>query len=605
MGGHIKVPDNIFRKCEICGDTFHPNTYRQKACGKKKIKTCPVCGKQFEYLCKPDYIKITCSKKCADIFAENIRNEKAEKIVRKCAYCGKEFTPKTKKDIYCSGPHYKKCEVCGKEFEFDVRGYSNIKTCSKECRYKSASRNKDIESMIRNHKKTMIEKYGVDQPMHIPGVVEKIKETNREKYGSDWYTQTDEYKQSVEETSLSRYGVKHFLSSEDVKNKRRDTCKEKYGFNNYAFLMVDHPEKLEKWIEFRKDGKKYISDNYSEKPTRNQLSEDLGVSYSTISQEIRLKGLDDYVMCNVSYMEDEIVEEIRKLIPSIQIIRRCKNVITPYELDIYLPEYKVAIECNPTYTHNSSTSSFTNKPKPIRYHQMKTEMCEREGVFLFHVFGYEWYRRKEIILSMIGNILVCNRNKIYARKCKLIEVSSNESRSFLEGNHRQGEASASIKLGLTYNDELVSLMTFGKLRGTIGTDKSDTSNCWELVRFCSKLDTNVVGGASKLFKYFVDNYSPEEIRSFSDRAHTKGNLYYKLGFHELRRSDPGYVWVELATDNPVNRVTVQKYNIKSFLHDDSIDLSLSESEIMIQHGFVKVFDSGTITWQWNKQQSLK
>ena len=97
MGGHIKVPDDIFRKCEICGDTFHPNTYRQKACGKKKIKTCPVCGKQFEYLCKPDYIKITCSKKCADIFAENIRNEKAEKIIRKCAYCGKEFTPKTKK----------------------------------------------------------------------------------------------------------------------------------------------------------------------------------------------------------------------------------------------------------------------------------------------------------------------------------------------------------------------------------------------------------------------------------------------------------------------------------------------------------------------------
>lgn len=62
MGGHIKVPDTIFRKCEICGDIFHPNTYRQRTCGKPKIKICPVCGKQFEYLCKPDYIKITCSK---------------------------------------------------------------------------------------------------------------------------------------------------------------------------------------------------------------------------------------------------------------------------------------------------------------------------------------------------------------------------------------------------------------------------------------------------------------------------------------------------------------------------------------------------------------
>lgn len=206
---------------------------------------------------------------------------------------------------------------------------------------------------------------------------------------------------------------------------------------------------------------------------------------------------------------------------------------------------------------------------------------------------------------MISNVLGCNKAKIFARKCKVVEVSSSDSRTFLVTNHRQGEASASIKLGLAYNDELVSLMTFGKLRGTIGTDKTDTSNCWELVRFCSKLNTNVVGGASKLFKYFVDNCHPNEIRSFSDRAHTKGNLYSKLGFHELRRSDPGYVWVELATDNPVNRVTVQKSNIKSFLHDDSIDLNMSESDIMIQHGFVKVFDSGTITWQWNKEQSLK
>ena len=111
MGGHIKVPDTIFRKCEICGDIFHPNTYRQRTCGKPKTRICLVCGKEFEYLCKPDYIKTTCSRKCADVLAEKKRNENAEKIVRKCAYCGKEFVPKTKIDVYCDGPHYKKCEV--------------------------------------------------------------------------------------------------------------------------------------------------------------------------------------------------------------------------------------------------------------------------------------------------------------------------------------------------------------------------------------------------------------------------------------------------------------------------------------------------------------
>ena len=94
-----------------------------------------------------------------------------------------------------------------------------------------------------------------------------------------------------------------------------------------------------------------------------------------------------------------------------------------------------------------------------------------------------------------------------------------------------------------------------------------------------------------------------QIRSFSDRAHTKGTVYEKLGFYELRRSEPGYVWVDLTTDVAVNRVSAQKSNLKKFLHDANIDLTLSESQIMTQHGFVKVCDSGTITWEWKNNST--
>lgn len=141
-------------------------------------------------------------------------------------------------------------------------------------------------------------------------------------------------------------------------------------------------------------------------------------------------------------------------------------------------------------------------------------------------------------------------------------------------------------------------MTFGKMRSSIGTGKEDLSDCWELIRFCSLLNTSVVGGASKLFKYFVHTYSPVRIRSFSDRAHTKGNLYLTLGFTEIRRSDPGYVWVDLATDKAYHRVNAQKQNLKRFLNDDTIDLTKTEREIMVDHGYVMVPDSGTITWEW-------
>lgn len=124
------------------------------------------------------------------------------------------------------------------------------------------------------------------------------------------------------------------------------------------------------------------------------------------------------------------------------------------------------------------------------------------------------------------------------------------------------------------------------------------SDCIELLRFCSLLKTSVVGGASKLFKHALQTIKPARVRSFSHRAHTSGGIYSVLGFTEVRRSEPGYMWVDLETDKAYHRYNAQKQNVRKFLHDDTIDLSLSEREIMTSHGFVQVYDSGTITWEW-------
>jgi hypothetical protein len=132
----------------------------------------------------------------------------------------------------------------------------------------------------------------------------------------------------------------------------------------------------------------------------------------------------------------------------------------------------------------------------------------------------------------------------------------------------------------------------------MGTGKDDLSDCWELVRFCNKLDTSVVGGASKLFKHFLRCINPKQIRSFSDRAHTKGSLYATLGFEQIRTNDESYVWVNIDTNKAYNRVVAQKHNLKRFLGDDTIDLTKTEREIMESYGFVRVYDSGTITWEW-------
>lgn len=299
-------------------------------------------------------------------------------------------------------------------------------------------------------------------------------------------------------------------------------------------------------------------------------------------------------------MEDEVVELLLSIDPDIEIQRNTHKVITPKELDIYLPQYQIGIECNPTSTHNSTVDPFTGGPStiPYNYHQAKSDSCDAKGVFLFHIFGPEWRCSRDVIESMLRNLLIKNSTKLYARNLVVKEVSSTDSRKFLQANHRQGPGASSVRLGLYDGDILVSLMTFGKMRNTIGTGKDDLSECWELVRFCNSLNTSVVGGASKLFKYFIREYSPIRIRSFSDRAHTRGTLYSTLGFEEVRRSEPNYVWVDMKTDKAYHRVNAQKQNIKKFLGDDGIDLSKSEREIMTEHGFVRVYDSGTITWEW-------
>ena len=104
---------------------------------------------------------------------------------------------------------------------------------------------------------------------------------------------------------------------------------------------------------------------------------------------------------------------------------------------------------------------------------------------------------KEKIINQIRNILNKNENKIYARKCEVRQISTKDKNIFLNENHLQSQDRSTIKLGLFYENDLVSIMTFVKPRFT-------NKYNWELSRFCSKANYNVVGGASKLFKYFVN-----------------------------------------------------------------------------------------------------
>jgi hypothetical protein len=124
---------------------------------------------------------------------------------------------------------------------------------------------------------------------------------------------------------------------------------------------------------------------------------------------------------------------------------------------------------------------------------------------------------------MLRNMFGKTENRIYARNCEVREVNAREKRRFLKHNHIQGNAQSRYNYGLFHDGELVSLMTFGNPRINMGGRKKEGS--YELVRFCNKINTNVVGGAGKLFSHFVEEHSPSEIVSYSDKRWATGKLY--------------------------------------------------------------------------------
>ena len=201
------------RTCKRCGKTFTPTHGRQVCCNVPIEVPCEVCGKPISQKCTTAWQKSTCSRTCEIELSNRGRKTSASKSYKVCKACGKEFIPKSARDLYCKGPHIRQCAVCGKDYEYNPKRKDAANTCSKECRYSLMNKNTDRDSSMKHLKETLIEKYGVDNPVKIPGVKEKMVTTTKERYGVEYYQQTEEYKQRYKQTSLEKYGVDHHLKS--------------------------------------------------------------------------------------------------------------------------------------------------------------------------------------------------------------------------------------------------------------------------------------------------------------------------------------------------------------------------------------------------------
>lgn len=250
------------------------------------------------------------------------------------------------------------------------------------------------------------------------------------------------------------------------------------------------------------------------------------------------------------------------------------------ELDLYEPNKRVAVEVNGVHWHTTEFGKTRN------YHLSKTELCESQGITLLHFWDSEVTEQKHLVESMIAAKLGISGTKIYARNTTIREVTSEVAADFMKDNHLQGAVPSSVRLGLYYDEELISIMTFAKPRYT-------KRYHWELMRFCNKLGFHVVGGASKLLAAFRKMHTGS-IVSYANRRFSKGGLYEKLGFARIGTSAPNYWYVKNGVIR-YSRTQCQKHKLKSLL-GDSFDETLSEVANMRANGYYQLFDCGNYVY---------
>jgi hypothetical protein len=285
---------------------------------------------------------------------------------------------------------------------------------------------------------------------------------------------------------------------------------------------------------------------------------------------------------NISSGEIEVYEFVKKYSKD----AKQKFYINKNEYDIIIPSRKFLIEFNGLYWHSDRILS---NPK---YHIDKMNLAISEGFQLFNIWEDDWYKKTNIVKSILKNKLGKTPNKIYARRTKIREISSSENKIFFGQNHLQGSVSASIRYGLFYNGELISAMTFGKKRNVLG--QSSIDNEYELLRFANKIDTNVIGGASKLFVHFIKDNNPNKVISYANCDISNGNLYRILGFKEISHTGINYWWAKDGTK--YHRAGFQKYKLVKA----GFDPLKTENEIMNERDYFRIYGTGNLKYEWVK-----
>lgn len=456
------------------------------------------------------------------------------------------------------------CFKCGQEYAQKKR---------KE-KWKSAFNDPNVRKKARD---TIKKRFGCNNVFQNKNIQNKIKQTNIQKYGVDNPAKSNTVKAKIHNTNLLRYGGT-LLGSKQLKEKIQNTNMQKYG----TIFPQQTPTVKEKakQTNLLRHGviAPMMSTEIKEKASANiQLK--YGVDWNCMLPQCKEKG-SIISEINKSYKQELERRGIR--------VELEKNIMGHYAFDLYLPDQQLLIDINPTISHQSTTTIPTHfgiiQPRAKDYHITKLKIALTNSYACMMI--WDWDDKIKILNNLQHKTI------LYARQLCLKEVSEIDTNIFLNAFHYQNTCkNQTIRLGLYKDDELIQLITFGKPR-------YNNKYQYELLRLCTHNKYKVVGGAQKLFKYFLTKYTPNSIISYCDNSKFKGSVYTSLGFTLINPGIPNKHWYNTKTKKHITNNLLLQRGYSQLHNNKHIGKNISNELLMLQDGYLEVYDCGQATYIW-------
>lgn len=532
--------------------------------------------------------------------------------IPKCKFCGD--------DVSWDQTHFKFREVCSnkrcicklaKQYsnisiknKYGVDNISQIPSWDEKVKKTKKERYGDpnYNNMDKN-KSTCIERYGVDNGSKTEVARQKISKkyeesnkklriqktinTNLEKRGKEWNFQFDEVKEKKKETYIKNWGVEHPMKSDEYKKIFTNGLMQKFGVNCISKLQYIKDKISDTNFKKRKERlKSKFGDIIIDFPTKYSVKI-LCPKCSKISEsnicffEQRAKFKVDLCLhCTPykvgSYLQTRLTEWVENL--GFVIERDAKIPNNRKEMDIYIPSKNLAFEFNGLYWHSDKFSDMYDIYN-------KKMLGNKEGINIIHIWEDDFILRQELVENKIKKELGLYDKVIDVNECSVVDISGDFAEGFLYDNDLLSYSKAQINLGLLIDDELVSIMTFGKKRAFGEMD-------WQIFRFADKCNYKIDGSFKRLLDAFESVMKPKRISAFCDLdwSNYRSNEFENNGFIFKRVVKPDYYYL---IGGKREKQTFRKSNLVK----RGFDEELSEKQIMKNLGHKIIWNCGSLKYE--------